>query len=72
MLAKISNTWKLLLKLLGPDILFSSLKSTHSFPHSPSHLGLMHRHEHLLRKTTKTSKQLQREKESIVPESAGH
>ncbi|XP_037652890.1 mimecan isoform X2 [Choloepus didactylus] len=53
MLAKISTTWKLLLKLLGPEILFSSLKSIHSLPHSPSHLGLMHKHEHLLRKTTK-------------------
>ncbi|XP_069330116.1 mimecan isoform X1 [Eulemur rufifrons] len=56
MLAEISTTWKLLLKWLGPEILFSSLKSIHSFPHSPSHLGLMHRHEHLLRKTTKNFK----------------
>ncbi|XP_042638492.1 LOW QUALITY PROTEIN: mimecan [Orycteropus afer afer] len=53
MLAKIFTIWKLLLKLLGHKILFSSLKPIHSFPHSPSHLGLMHRHEHLLRKTTK-------------------
>lgn len=53
MLAKLSTTWKLLLKLLGPEILLSSLKSIHSFLHSPSHLLLMHRHEHLLRKTTK-------------------
>ncbi|NP_077727.3 mimecan isoform 1 [Homo sapiens] len=56
MLAKISTTWKLFLKLLGPEILLSSLKSRHSFSHSPSHLGLMHRHEHLLRKTTKNFK----------------
>nr|XP_027806767.1 LOW QUALITY PROTEIN: mimecan [Marmota flaviventris] len=56
MLAKIFTTWKLLLKLLGPEILFSSLKSIHRFPHSPYHLGLMHRHEHLLRKTTKNFK----------------
>lgn len=56
MLAKISITWKLFLKLLGPEILLSSLKSSHSFSHSPSHLGLMHRHEHLLRKTTKNFK----------------
>lgn len=38
-------------KLLGPETLFSSLKQFHSFAHSLSHLGLMHRHEHLLRKT---------------------
>lgn len=41
MLAKIITKWKVLLKLLGPEILFSSLKSFHSFSHSPSHLGLL-------------------------------
>uniref|UniRef100_A0ABK0M5J2 Mimecan n=1 Tax=Rattus norvegicus TaxID=10116 RepID=A0ABK0M5J2_RAT len=30
-------------KLLGPETLFSSLKQFHSFAHSLSHLGLMHR-----------------------------
>lgn len=34
-------------KLLGPETLFSSLKQFHSFARSLSHLGLMHRHEHL-------------------------
>lgn len=54
MLAKISTTWKVLLKLLVPEILFSSWKSIHSFLHSPCHWGLKHRHERLLRKTTKS------------------